>query len=301
MDLLGDSVSTKEKLEIEEQIKEKRMKSLFSKRELESFLETVKLEYHVINWSVKKLLSKITSLKNKTLDIDKIQILEKIIKSLNKLQGIQKYKNYRLIFNKVFQEYKDFYDFILRDSSNVVIQFYRMVSFLEIIVDLIEEIDSAREHSCERAMSKSSYYPADKEELHNFYEETENMIISEISFRIIDDQIHVNSGYYEKRTRFPLMFDISMPSYLKDKYYLSPDHVFLRKREKIKKLPEFFAKILLEDEDRIKYKNFLELDTIKTLDLSDLKLDTLPKEIGLFKSLEELDLRINRLGNFQNR
>jgi len=298
IDSFGNPFSLK-KFQVDENIRRKQLESLFSKGELEPFLGEIKQEDNIIEWQVKKLQIIIGSLNSaleeKNQNINKKQILDNVSKSLNKLQKIHKDKDFLRIFGKVFHRYKDLFEFSLNNSSSLVIQFYRIVSFLEIIVDMIEPIVFMRETLSENVRSKTAYYPSDEEELYNSYDEYEEIILSALTFRIVDDQIRISVGDYKQRTRLPLKFDNSMPSSLKNKYYPSPDHVIVRLREKIKKLPEFFAKILLEDEDRIKFKNMLLLDTIKTLDLSNLNLEILPKEIGLFSTLEELNLSGNQL------
>lgn len=261
-------------------------------------MEIINQEHDILKWPIDKLLNKIETIKStikKKLDVFTIQIVENIIKSLKELQGIQKYKDDRRIFLKVYRRYKDLYEFFLTDSSNLMTQFYRILCFMHIMVDLTETIDSDRVFACERAMSKSCYYPSDEKELLSFYEEEEDRIISSINIKIIDDRIRVSSGHYEKRTKVPLKLDEKLPWSLKNKYFLSPDNYLYRKREKIKKLPEFFAKIFLEDENRVKYEDFLKLDVIHSLDLSSLKLSFIPKEIRLISSLRELNLRFNRL------
>ena len=290
VDLFGNVIPY-EKVDQEiKQIKRKKIETIITEKLLEPILKIVLQERHFLTWPVDILISKIAgiiSLIKDKVEVSITQIFESFISSLKDLKQYQQYESSRELFMKIFRNFEDLYIFCLNDNSNSLPQFLRIFNLMQIFMELIWSVEADTGNACERAMSS-----LDKEELKIFYKEEENRLISEIDIKIVNDRFRIFSRGDEKRYDVPLYLE---RFYLQSKYFPSQNSYLYRKQETIKKLPEFFARILLEDEDRIKFDHRDQFDVIRSINLSRLRLTSLPKEIGLISSIKELYLGFNRL------
>jgi Leucine-rich repeat (LRR) protein len=299
MDLSGNQASLEKVLQSEKVIKIKQIEQLFSRTALDSFLEIIKKNPQMLEWPVKAIISKVNYLKDTKKECFKndfyANIFDRFIKALDELKLTQDHEESRRIFKKVYDKYLDLYLFSLKDTSDTIIQFFRILTLLHVFLGMEDAISYGSREELQYAMDKSGHYPKTKNEYRGELSEMESIVMADFSFIILEDEIRVSSGYYSYRSDLPLDFGDSLPPELKKRYTLPPDHPTVRMREKLRSFPEFFARICLNDDRRVKFEWMSNPETIIKLDLSNLGLGNLPSEIAYFSTVKELDLSKNGL------
>ncbi len=193
-------------------VRRKKAEFHITKSDLDPILEIMTQERDMSKWPVAKLLDQTVKLFNDKWKAIKPEIVESLLEALSMFQTVQNDDELMWTFGKICRKYKKLYEFFLQDSSNLLHQFFRIVSFVHSIVLLIKDIDSEREDR----MSRIDYGdPKDGGEWYRVYDEVVNQIISDITFMIVDDQIRSFSLYGGKDTNIPLKLGESLPDALK--------------------------------------------------------------------------------------
>lgn len=267
------------------------LSKMFDSNKINEMIEEFRKEENMLNWSTDALLKK-TSLLNVKQNDELDNIREEVVQSLNKslkiLKITQKYEDSKKIFAKITDNYSDLLAYCYGDDSpHIMIQFFRFVTFLYVFVDIIDGFEASIAEQYGDALNV--WTPQSDAEETRFCEDLKKKLLKEISLRIVGSRIRVSFPYYTLRTDLPLQFDDSLPEELKDKYFVSSSF-----REKIKEFPEFFARFLLKDEERVRFTNRSSNKVIH-LYLNGLGLRNLPEEISYFSSLKILNLAANNL------
>jgi len=219
LDLFGDTVSNSNLTKLIEGIKSK-IESTSNNIELEPIMKIIVQERDILKLPVKQLLRKILVFFKSLDKAVKPKIVKSVLEALKELQKIQEDEVSKLTFLKVYRRRKDLYEFFLTDSSNLLVQFYRIFSFIHFYTILIGKISS----DTEDATGRVDFDSKDGEAWYEVYEREEDRIILHVCVGIVDGELQEISRYPNIKTDIPLKITDSIPDSLKKKYVLSTNN-----------------------------------------------------------------------------
>lgn len=288
IDLFGNKVSKNKLQEYYNKIKEREAIPLFSETELTPFLNIFKQETNLLRIPENQVIQKLQLLKSITEGIHERERHLFLNKAMELIKGVQSLKTQpyaRETLNKIITRFRVLYNLIfLEDWANPkpIIQFQRIISFIELLILISDDINDAIMISGEHD-----------------YLLGENEVIGGLILKITNNKLIVTLyGGYEETIYFPLdiekiKLNVKEPLY-RANLLITPDDILREWRIKFSKL--FNSKYFLLDSSRIGFDlNSPKPTILVDLNLSNLGLQVIPKELGRFSRLVELDLSCNNI------